>query len=159
MARLNTRSQQGPTTLAQKAQKWFNTFKDWKWDANKSSPQTGKLYPANGKFHDGRTSVTLQDMFSGLFVKPEWVQDFKNTIMAWCNDLIEKLHPNLNRMKDMAGIKDDINASNKETYRNALNSINNYFLGNQPAVVVAPVQQPTYAQFVAQQQPAVTSKT
>lgn len=151
--------QQQPATLAQKAQKWFNTFKDWTWQANKLSPQTGRMYPSTGKFHNGQTSVKLSDMFAGLKVKSEWADDFKNTVMAWCNDLVEKLHPNLNRMKDLAGIKDDINASNKEAYRAALASINAQFLSAQPATIAATNQTPTYAQFVANQQPAVSLKT
>lgn len=150
--------QQQPATLAQKAQKWFNTFKDWTWQANKPSPQTGKLYPPAGKFHDGRSSVQLNEMFTGLKVKPQWAEDFKNTVMAWCNDLVEKLHPNLNRMKDLAGIQDDINTSNKEIYRSALNSINAQFLPAQPAIVSSANKPLTYTQFVANQQPAGPAK-
>lgn len=157
MAQLNVKKQ-GPATLAQKAQKWFDTFKDWNWEANKPSPQTGKLYPSSGKFHNGKTSLRISEMFDGMKVKPEWVEDFKNTIVAWCNDLAEKVHPNLNRMKDLAGIEQDINASNKEVYRNALNSINNTYLPSQPvSVAVTTPKSPTYAQFVAPQQSVPSS--
>lgn len=152
---------QGPLSLEQKAKKWFDTFKDWSWNAATPSPQTGKMYPAAGKFHNGKPTVTLSEMFdaSGK-VKPEWAEDFKNTIIAWCNDLVNKLHPALNRMKDMVGLKDDIGAQNKEQYRAALADINNILLGTSTASTAAPTvaaapgvaatgQFPTYRSFVS----------
>jgi len=148
---------QGPMSLAQKAQKWFDTFKDWEWNAAAPSPQTGKMYPPAGKFHNGQSTVTLKEMFDNAGkVKPEWVEDFKNTIVAWCNDLVNKLHPALNRMKNMVGLRDDISAQNKEQYRTALGEINNsYIVAAQPAqpqVAATPVaanQFPNFKTFVS----------
>lgn len=154
---------QGPLSLEQKAKKWFDTIKDWSWNAAAPSPQTGKMYPSAGRFHNGESTVTLGEMFDAAGkVKPEWIEDFKNTVIAWCNDLVNKLHPALNRMKDMVGLKDDIKAQNKEQYRAALTEINNTLLGAPvapgaaaaPTVAAAPGvpatgQFPTYKSFVS----------
>lgn len=100
------------------AQKLINTIKGWKWEANKPSPQTKKLYPSGGKFHNNQAAIKISEMLDNTGkVKPEWQQDFNTSVVQWLNDLVNMLHPGVNQLKDILGIEDDINQQNQPMYK------------------------------------------
>lgn len=108
------------------AQKLINTIKGWKWEANKPSPQTKRLYPQTGKFHNNKTSVKVSEMLDNTGrVRPEWQQDFKTSVVQWLNDLVAMLHPGVNQLKDILGIEDDINQQNQSIYQQQVNQVVN----------------------------------
>lgn len=102
------------------AQKLVNTIRDWSWTANQPSPQTGRFYPSTKQFSDGRTTIKLGEMFNGVQVKPQWQQDFNNSVKQWLLDLVAKMHPGINKMKSMLNISDDINPNNQQQYQQSI---------------------------------------
>jgi len=137
--------------VPEQAKEIASTIRNWKWEANKPSKQTGKFYPANKQFSDGSSVKTLADMMDDYSrVKPEWRKDFSNSVVQWLKDLVDSKHPGINNMKDILKIEDDINPKNQQQYRSAVNNIANY---------MNPAEQPQTAKAFTppvetQQQPA-----
>lgn len=132
---------------ASPVQRLAGTISGWNWVANKPSPQTGKYYPAAKKFSNGQVQMKVGDMLNGTTVKPEWRGDFSASVAQWLNDLVNTLNPNINKIKDMLGIRDNINAQNKQQYQQQITQIIAQMApgGVQPVqqVAQAPIQQPT----------------
>lgn len=119
--------------MAQAAQELVGKIRGWTWEANKPSPQTNKMYPPTGKFHNNQTAVKIADMLdAGGKVKPEWQQDFNNTVIRWLYDLVAMLHPGINRLKDILKIEDDINPKNQQLYQQQVTQVVGQIVPQQP---------------------------
>lgn len=113
--------------VAQAARKLIDTIKGWTWEANKPSPQTRKMYPQNGMFHNRKPAVKVGEMLdaSGR-VKPEWKQDFNNSVVRWLFDLVAMMHPGVNQLKNILNIEDDISKKNQQQYQQQVTQVVNY---------------------------------
>jgi len=127
--------------VAQSAAKLINTIKGWTWEANKPSPQTKKMYPGNGVFHNRQTAVKVSDMLDNAGkVKPEWKQDFNNSVVKWLFDLVGMQHPGVNKLKDSLNIEDDINPHNQQMYQQQVSQIVNYIAPQTAPAPNRPIQ-------------------
>ncbi|NBO99192.1 MAG: hypothetical protein EBU90_03570 [Proteobacteria bacterium] len=131
---------------ASPVQRLAGTISGWNWVANKPSPQTGKYYPAAKKFSNDQVQMKIGDMMNGTTVKPEWRSDFNASVVQWLNDLVGTMNPNINKIKDMLGIPEDINPQNKQQYQQQVLQLVTQMAPASPAVqqvAQAPIQQPT----------------
>ena len=127
--------------VAQAAQKLVNTIKGWTWEANKPSPQTKKMYPANGMFHNSKTAVKVSEMLDATGkVRPEWKQDFNNSVVRWLYDLVGAMHPGVNKLKDILNIEDDISPQNQQIYQQQVAQVVNYIAPQTAPAPNKPIQ-------------------
>ena len=127
--------------VAQAAGKLINTIKGWTWEANKPSPQTKKMYPQNGMFHNRQPAVKVSEMLdaSGR-VKPEWKQDFNNSVVRWLYDLVAMMHPGVNKLKDILNIEDDISPQNQQIYQQQVSQVVNFISPQGAPAPTRPIQ-------------------
>lgn len=127
--------------VAQAAQKLVNTIKGWTWEANKPSPQTKKMYPSNGMFHNSKTAVKVSEMLDAAGkVRPGWKQDFNNSVVRWLYDLVSSMHPGVNKLKDILNIEDDISPQNQQIYQQQVAQVVNYIAPQTAPVPNKPIQ-------------------